>query len=350
MQGREKTPRKKRTFFITVVEWVNRVGSYMAIIADFTASHCMEALMELYQRTSEGGWCVMSFPKGVADKALIACGRHCCICHEFCGTKMNLHHIKQVAGGGEDTFDNCIPLCFDCHSDVGSYNPNHPLGRKYSEAELKGHRDNWYAKKGNLISEPVGMPQEIAIAIPPMEVSLNKSPFGNDLVPLLLIGAWCESLNNDQLVAAQVCGDNLSTWKKSLKDILILENSPLSMKRNTWKLLNHTDAWEEFAPRITDNDLDVLEKIAVAVLTENNPKYELARNERWYSNMLGKNLSHSSALRKGIATSLAWIGSNHQKLIHCTASKAEVMPILCAREIFKNISPKNHTAANTLVY
>jgi hypothetical protein len=248
---------------------------------------------------------------------------------------MELHHIQQVADGGKDIFENCIPLCFDCHSDVGSYNSNHPKGRKYSSIELTGHRDNWYAKTGNSFTEPIGIPQEIAIVISPSESSLNKSPFGNDLVPLLLIGAWCESLNNDQLIAAQVCGDNLSEWKKSLKDILILENSPISMKGNTWKLHNHIDAWEEFAPRITDSDLDLLEKIAIAVITESNPKYELARNERWYSNVLGKNLSYSSALRKGLATSLAWIGSNHQKLIHCTANKAEVMPILCMREIFK---------------
>ena len=32
---------------------------------------------------------------------------------------MELHHIKQVAYGGEDTFENCIPLCFDCHADMG---------------------------------------------------------------------------------------------------------------------------------------------------------------------------------------------------------------------------------------
>ena len=94
----------------------------------------------------------MAFPKNAADKALIACGRYCCICHKFCGTKMELHHIEQRAEGGADTFDNCIPLCFDCHADVGSYNHKHPKGRKYSVSELMGHRDNWYAKVEQLFS------------------------------------------------------------------------------------------------------------------------------------------------------------------------------------------------------
>ena len=86
----------------------------------------------------------MGFPKDVAERALAACGRSCCICRKFCGTKIELHHIKQKAYGGEDTFENCIPLCFDCHADMGKADPKHPKGKHYSERELIMHRDNWY--------------------------------------------------------------------------------------------------------------------------------------------------------------------------------------------------------------
>ena len=88
----------------------------------------------------------MAFSKKVCEEALVACGRYCCICHKFCGTKIELHHIHQVADGGDDSFDNCIPLCFDCHSDMERIDPNHPKGRHYSENELRLHRDNWYKK------------------------------------------------------------------------------------------------------------------------------------------------------------------------------------------------------------
>ncbi len=88
----------------------------------------------------------MGFGKTVTEDALVACGRHCCVCHKFCGTKIELHHIIQTKDDGEDTFDNCIPLCFDCHADVKSYNPKHPKGKKFTESELKRHRDNWYKK------------------------------------------------------------------------------------------------------------------------------------------------------------------------------------------------------------
>lgn len=91
----------------------------------------------------------MGFSDKVQAEALAACERRCCICHKFCGTKIELHHIKQKADGGEDTFDNCIPLCFDCHADMGKADPRHPKGKHYSERELRLHRDNWYESVRN---------------------------------------------------------------------------------------------------------------------------------------------------------------------------------------------------------
>lgn len=88
----------------------------------------------------------MPFPPKVQEDALVACGRHCCLCHKFCGIKIELHHIEQKSEGGKDTLENCIPLCFDCHGDMRSYDHKHPKGHKYTPGELQRHRDAWYAK------------------------------------------------------------------------------------------------------------------------------------------------------------------------------------------------------------
>lgn len=87
----------------------------------------------------------MGFSSVVVEDALVASARCCCICHKFCGTRIETHHLKSIHKGGDDGFENCIPLCFDCHAEVGHYNNEHPRGRKYSEGELKKHRDKWYA-------------------------------------------------------------------------------------------------------------------------------------------------------------------------------------------------------------
>ncbi len=86
----------------------------------------------------------MGFSKKVKERALVASARHCCICHKSTGINIEVHHIHQAADGGKDTFENAIPLCFDCHANAGHYNDRHPKGIKYTSSELQAHRDNWY--------------------------------------------------------------------------------------------------------------------------------------------------------------------------------------------------------------
>ena len=57
---------------------------------------------------------------------------------------MEIHHIEQEAEGGQSTCDNGVPVCFDCHAEVNSYNEQHPRGRKYRSSELKQLRDEWF--------------------------------------------------------------------------------------------------------------------------------------------------------------------------------------------------------------
>lgn len=86
----------------------------------------------------------MAFSEDIKTRAMVACGRCCCICHKFCGNNMEVHHIRARADGGTDTYDNAIPLCFDCHAEVRQYDPKHPKGIRFTEKELIQHRDNWY--------------------------------------------------------------------------------------------------------------------------------------------------------------------------------------------------------------
>ena len=86
----------------------------------------------------------MCFSLEVAEELLVKSARCCCLCRKFKGTKIEVHHIIPLAKGGSDNPDNGIPLCFDCHADVISYNTTHPKGRKYRPVELKQHRDQWF--------------------------------------------------------------------------------------------------------------------------------------------------------------------------------------------------------------
>lgn len=85
----------------------------------------------------------MAFDRHEVSKLLVECQRRCCICHRFCGVKMETDHMKPSDDGGSDDIGNAIPLCFECHAEVHAYNPKHPRGRKYTEEELRLHKEQW---------------------------------------------------------------------------------------------------------------------------------------------------------------------------------------------------------------
>ena len=87
--------------------------------------------------------CKMGFNRTQSNKLLVSCHRRCCICHRYCGIKIELHHIKPIENGGGDSIENAIPLCFECHAEVQLYNDAHPRGRKFSSDELRDHREQW---------------------------------------------------------------------------------------------------------------------------------------------------------------------------------------------------------------
>lgn len=96
----------------------------------------------------------MSFSDNVRTSVLVKCKRHCCLCGNYAGIYINLHHIKQEAHGGLDTEENCIPLCLKCHGEVGHYNEEHPIGLKYKPDELILRRNEVYeAVKNKVVTD-----------------------------------------------------------------------------------------------------------------------------------------------------------------------------------------------------
>lgn len=86
----------------------------------------------------------MPFDDKIRNKVLLWCDRHCCLCKKACGVNIEVHHITPESKGGKSDLDNAIPLCFECHSNVGSYNAEHPRGTKYKPDELKARREQIY--------------------------------------------------------------------------------------------------------------------------------------------------------------------------------------------------------------
>ena len=83
------------------------------------------------------------FKRDEKIKRLLWCDRHCCLCGNACGLDIELAHI----GNPEDNdIDNAIPVCYDCHAEMGMYNERHPRGTKLRPEEIKARREQIYER------------------------------------------------------------------------------------------------------------------------------------------------------------------------------------------------------------
>lgn len=85
------------------------------------------------------------FNQSDVDQLLADCHRRCCVCHRFCGVKIETDHMVPGAAGGSDEISNAIAVCFECHAEIHSYNDRHPRGRKFQPEELRKHKERWLA-------------------------------------------------------------------------------------------------------------------------------------------------------------------------------------------------------------
>jgi hypothetical protein len=71
------------------------------------------------------------FDQNEVEALLAQCHRRCCVCHRFCGVKIEVDHITGADADESGDISNAIALCFECHAEVHHYNPSHPKGRKF---------------------------------------------------------------------------------------------------------------------------------------------------------------------------------------------------------------------------
>lgn len=121
----------------------------------------------------------MAFERSEADHLLAACRRRCCVCHRFCGVKIELHHLDPSGSGGGDDIDNAIPVCFECHAEIRLYNDAHPRGRKFHPEELRAHKEQWL----RVCKESPGallLPQR-SLDVGPIQALIDELEFNSEI-------------------------------------------------------------------------------------------------------------------------------------------------------------------------
>jgi len=120
---------------------------------------------------------------------------------------MEIDHMVPQAEAGPDTYDNGVPVCFECHAEIHSYNPQHPRGRKFQPGELRAHRDQWFSicgehpeifRTGSFVRAQVGPLQSLIDELDFNE-AITSVPPGQDQFCPFKEGQFLESVRTGSI-------------------------------------------------------------------------------------------------------------------------------------------------------
>src|ERR1700754_355604 len=128
---------------------------------------------------------------------------------------------------------------------------------------------------------------------------------------------------------------NQAEWIATLRDLSLVPNSPIRQRDGKWQITNRLEAWKELGPRLFDEHLTRFKQIAITVLRESDPQFELPPDRRFAASLYGKVPKHSHAIRKGLAETLALMGSYPEYLTSCSHGKVEATVRSTVSKIFE---------------
>lgn len=153
-----------------------------------------------------------------------------------------------------------------------------------------------------------------------------------------LIGKWDGNNQADQETLEILLGKRYGEWIERVRPELLRSDTPLIQQNEQWVVVSRGEAWNALGPYLTDSDLDQLQKSALHILSERDPKFDLPKEERYAANVYGKCLQHSSLIREGIAETLALLGSRSEALSFCTQGKSEAIAQITVRQLLEGDS------------
>ena len=170
--------------------------------------------------------------------------------------------------------------------------------------------------------------------LPSAKPDWNLHVYASDLVIANILGAWNEKNPVDLEIVRQLANREFGSWISKIREILLQPASPVVLNNGMWRVYERKDLWQSLGARLFDDNLDRFKQCVVAVLTECDPQFDLPPEERYAASVHGKMLKYSPELRKGMAESLALLGSQPDALTNCSQNRPAITAILAVREIF----------------
>lgn len=183
-------------------------------------------------------------------------------------------------------------------------------------------------------------------AIPKVEGILQTHE--NSLFIASILGGWNENLQSDKNMVELLQVD-FNQWINDIQEINNYNDEIFLSINGHWQVKNKIKLLEEYASFFYDSHLNLIKTIALEVLSEIHPMFDLKSKDRFAAVIYGKTSKYSSKLRKGISETLAFLGIYGSKLKNCTLHNPEDISILTIRELFKDADWKLWASLNEIL-
>lgn len=138
------------------------------------------------------------------------------------------------------------------------------------------------------------------------------------LTACLLLGGWSDN-SADHDAFSQIAGPPFAECEAQLQ-LMAGSREPLLLHAaGKWRLISKDHAWSLFQDRVTSTALRTFEKLAVDILADDDPRYQLPESQRFYANISGHVPKYSETIKRHVAETLAFLGAFGSRL-HAAAS------------------------------
>ena len=114
------------------------------------------------------------------------------------------------------------------------------------------------------------------------------------LLPLVLLGAWNDGSEEDRRLVERFTGEQYSTVQALATRWINQPDAPLRLVEGVYSFVSREDSWRLLSPLFTKDLLDQFGKMALEVLGEDDPRFDMPSEERYLA-----------GVRKILATVLA---------------------------------------------
>ncbi len=271
-------------------------------------------------------------------------------------------HILGYDVGGETGV--VLPLL---HSHISQFQQQHPKlvwGRIVDAVQTWNQhagtvtRDNlpedllkMFAERTTVVAIPDDLKFTLQSDDPKVALQIDwaQHPNSAELALVALLGGWDEKNQDDRAVLCKLLGKSYEEWQPKARDILLQQDSPLTLKNGIWTVRQKKKLLNTLGPHVLDSNLDNFKSILEFILSEEDPALELPKEERYAANVFGKVHKHSGQLRQGISEGLALLGSFPEYFTNCSIGKVENTAVTSVRDLLENATWQQWATLNDLL-